>query len=455
MPERDIYDNISPVDYRYWDEDVAHYCSENAFTHYKLLVEATLVKVLCRRLKLDKSILQEVEDAYLQVKTSEVYAEEKRTKHDIRALVNCIRAKVSDEVKPLIHMTATSYDIVDTANAARYKDVSTKVIIPVLYDLEQVLIELALREAKTTQIGRTHGQHAVPITFGFAIAEYVHRLGGCIVKLDALTDEIAGKFSGAVGAYNASSLFFDDPEEFEREIMNELNLKPAEYSTQIVPPEPMMRFLNELVITSGVLANLSRDMRNLQRTEIGEVGEPFSEDQVGSSTMAQKQNPINFENAESMWKNLVGRIVTVYLDQVSEHQRDLTNSASSRTYGEIIDYLVSMAKRLTKVMGKLEVNKLQLSNNLCLQQGLIAAEPLYLTLAALGHPNAHEKVRQLTMTARLERRTLQILAQNDPELKPYWEKMTDFQKEVIIGPTKYRGIAPEKAVKIAQKWNKV
>ncbi|OHA00458.1 MAG: adenylosuccinate lyase [Candidatus Sungbacteria bacterium RIFCSPHIGHO2_02_FULL_47_11] len=452
MKTRDPFDSISPVDYRYWDEEVARYLSENGFIGYKLQVELALIAVLFRRGICSEEVGREVTAACVQVTTAEVYEEEDRIWHDIRALVNCIRAKVSESAKPYVHMTATSYDIIDTANAARYRDAVEKVLIPSLIKLEGVLIGITLREAETVQIGRTHGQHAVPITFGFALAGYVSRLGGSIEALKALAAELPGKFSGAVGAYNASSLFFDDPEEFEAEVLAELGLAPAEHSTQIVPPEALTRLFCEVTITAGILANLSDDMRNLQRTEIGEVGEEFEAEQVGSSTMPQKRNPINFENAKSCWKIVAPRIVTVFMDQISEHQRDLTNSASARTYGEVVAYVVSTAKRLTRTMRKIIVDHENLLNNLEMTKGGIAAEPLQLILSAQGHPDAHEKVRTLTLQAQREARPLEEILVDDKELRVYVEKMTPRQRQILINPQFYTGIAPKKAKEVAERW---
>ncbi|MCX6760493.1 MAG: lyase family protein [Candidatus Nealsonbacteria bacterium] len=455
-----LFDNVSPIDYRYREHDLLRYLSEEGFIEQKLNVEEALIVALrlfdvcdCPELYL------EFMEARKEITAKEVYAEEKRIKHDIRALVNCIRKRVSDGSKPYVHMTATSFDIVDTANAARFKKAIEEILLPDLISLEKTLIEIAYREAGTIQIGRTHGQHAVPITFGFAIASYVSRLGECILSLKRLNKEQVGKFSGAVGAYNASSLFVSDPEEFEKCILEELattehgiKLKPAEISTQIVPPEPTIRIFAELVLIGGVLANLSRDMRHLQRTEIGEVGEEFSDDQVGSSTMPQKRNPINFENVESLWKVLVGHLTTVYLNQISEHQRDLTNSAAERTYPETIAYLVSMTRRINKTMKKLRVDKANIQRNFDLQKDLIIAEPLYIILSALDHPDAHEKVRQLTLKAQETKNPLQDLAMADNELKPYFEKMSLPQKRIISDPTLYTGIAEQKAKKVAISW---
>lgn len=441
MAHRDVFDSISPLDYRYWDEDVAHYMSENAFTRYKCNVESSLVKALHEHEQCDEAVLQEIIAACDQITTDEVYAEEARIGHDIRALVNRICAKVSARAKPFVHRMATSFDISDTANAARFKDCALKLLIPKLLELHEVLCKFALREADRIQIGRTHGQHAVPITFGFALTEYVSRLGQCIPKVRETAEDLRGKFSGAVGAYNASSLFFYDPEQFERDVLKHMGLKPGDHATQIVQPEPMMRFLFECIATSGILANLADDMRHLQRSEIAEVGEAMKDDQVGSSTMPQKRNPINFENAKSIWKTIMPRIVTVMMDQISEHQRDLTNSASARTYGEIICYLVGILNRLTKTMGKLTVNAANMERNLNQSGDSIGAEPLYILLAAVGHPDAHEAIRRATKEAHKLQQGLYATVTKDEELVPYLAKISPESLAQVQDPKKYCGIA--------------
>lgn len=452
MKPKNFYDNYSPIDYRYFDDSLLPYLSDRGFLEYKMLVELALVRTLHKRGLCTEAVVIEIENACKAVTSEEVYEEEERIKHDIRALVNVIRDKVSDTAKPYVHMTATSYDIIDTANSARFRDATLKVLVPALKDLEKVLIDIAIREADTVEVGRTHGQHAVPITFGFAISGYVSRLGGSIEALEALARMLRGKFSGAVGAYNASSLFFDDPELFEKDVLAELGLEASEQSTQVAQPEPLTRLMAEITIAMGILANLSDDMRALQRSEIGEIGEEFEASQVGSSTMPQKRNPINFENVKSIWKILVPRVVTVFMDQISEHQRDLTNSASSRTYGETIVYTVSAVKRLTKTMAKLKVDSANLEKNLAVGRGLVAAEPLYITLASLGHPDAHEKVRSLTLTAQQEGKGLADVVSADAEMMPYLEKMTDVQKNILKNPSSYTGIAGKKARKVAEYW---
>ena len=448
------FDSFSPTNYRYSVEDLKPYLTEEAFIKYKAEVEAALAKVLAKQGTISWEIANEIVQGASSITVEEVYEEERRIKHDIRALVNCIRNKVSQEAKPYVHLFATSYDIVDTANALRYRDATYKVILPDMIELEKTWIELALRYKDTLQIGRTHGQHAEPITFGFAIAQYVDRWGKRIFKLKEATENLVGKFSGAVGAYNASSLFFDNPEELENAVLSELGLKPANISTQVLPPEPTVEFCHTIISSFGVLANFCDDMRNLQRSEIAEVGEEFEERQVGSSTMPQKRNPINFENVKSMWKAFMPRMVTIYSDQISEHQRDLTNSCSQRYLPELLIGFSSSIRRIIKVSSKLQVDRSNMLKNFKMSEAVIIAEPFYILLASLGHPDAHECVRRLTIKSLKANRPLSVMAMEEESLKPYLEKFTDSQKEIVSSPSKYTGIASKKAERVIEFWQR-
>lgn len=419
------------------------------------MVESALTKVLARRGICSNDVANEVAEACLQVTPEEVYREEEKTKHNIRALVNCIQRKVSDAAKPFVHFTTTSVDIMDTASSLRYKEAAEKLILPSLLKLEKLLIKKALEFSRVVQIGRTHGQHAVPITFGFALAQYVSRLGHRIEKIRESAKLLTGKIAGAVGAYNASSLFFDDPEDFEREILAELGLPPAEISTQIVPAEPLTDHIHFLVSAMGVIANLSDDLRHLQRSEIAEVGEEFSREQVGSSTMPHKRNPWNLEHVKSLWKEFMPRMITLYLDQISEHQRDLTNSASGRFAPEIAAGLVLAGERLYNVIAKLNVDRGRMETNFAESREMIMAEPLYILLAAAGHPDAHETIRQLILQAREQNLPVNAVVSENKSLKKYLDKITPEQKEILADPHRYLGIAVKKTEKIAKTWTQI
>jgi len=342
---------FSPTDYRYGVKELVDYLSEESFVKYKIKVEIALLETLYDFKICPKYVVNEVKNASKDIKIEEIYKEEKKIKHDLRALVNVIKKHISEKSKPFIHFAATSYDIVDTARSLMLKEATENVIIPDMIELEKIFIKLARKEKNTLQIGRTHGQHAEPITFGFFISLYVERWGERILKVKEAKDNLKGKFSGAVGCYNGLSLIVKDVEKFEKKLIEKLNLKSSKISTQILPPEPVVDFVHSIISSFSVLANFSDDMRHLQRTEIGEVGEPFEEKQVGSSTMPQKRNPINFENVKSAWKTFMPRIITSYMDQISEHQRDLTNSLSQRYIPELLVIFDSSVRRIKRIQG--------------------------------------------------------------------------------------------------------
>jgi adenylosuccinate lyase len=458
--ERDIFTSLSPLDHRYYASNqalfdhLAEYFSENAYIKYELKVEAALARVLAKRGLCSTEVADEITAACEQVQPEEVYLEEGLTKHNIRALVNCIQRRVSDAARPYIHFTVTSVDIMDTATALRFKDATEQVVLPKCLELETVLIKIARREKDTIQVGRTHGQHAVPLTFGFAMAEYVSRLGSRIEAIRRTSADLRGKIAGAVGAYNASALFFDDPMEFEAEVLWELGLKPATYSNQIVEPEYLTDFIHAVVSAFGVLANLADDIRHLQRTEIGEVGEAFEATQVGSSTMPHKRNPWNFEHVKSMWKEFMPRMVTLYLDQISEHQRDLTNSASGRFVPEIVVGFVAALDRLVRVLQKLVVDQERMRKNFDSTKEMVIAEPLYILLASMGHPDAHELVRLLTLESQKTGKTLRELLVQKSELFPYWNRLTAKQRDILEHPEQYHGWAGRKTELLCDMWEK-
>jgi adenylosuccinate lyase len=443
----DIFASVSPLEYRYLHmpeaAEVRAYLAEEAFVRYMAKVEAALVEAYAAEGLCSKEIAQAVAQAASRITAAEVYHEEERIHHETRALVNCLAQKAGATAAPWIHLGATSEDIIGTANALRYRDFCRRMLLPALCELEKTLISLSLREKESCQIGRTHGQHAVPLTLGFALCEYVSRLGGRIVRLGECSDNLRGKFSGAVGAYNAQSLLLADPLEFEKTFLATLGLKPADHSTQIIEPEYTLDLLHAAVSLFGVFANLSDDMRHLQRSEIGEISEEFTAAQVGSSTMPHKQNPISFENIKSLWKVFVPRVFTAYLDQISEHQRDLTNSASSRFVGEILCALYIATLRLNATLGRLGVNRAALEVNLKKNWHKTIAEPCYLILARNGHVGAHERVRKAVQSGE------NLSAWLSKELV---RPLTASEENTLRGPEHYLGLAIKKTEVVCQEW---
>ncbi len=446
------FSSTSPGEYRYHVGDLRRYLSDEAFTWYKAMVEVGIVKAFADRGMFPQSFAQEVGHAAGLVSSKEVAQEEERTRHDIIALVNMLREKVGDDVKPVIHRAATSYDTIDTANAVRFRDAFNDVIIPDVTKLLREWIGIVRLESDTLQIGRTHLQHGEPITFGFSMAWFVDRLGNGMLEMARASDMLVGKFSGAVGAYNASSLFVSDPMKFEKEVLAQVGAVPADISTQIVQPERIGNLAHFTLSNFGILANWAHDMRNLMRPEIGEVWLPRGRDVSRSSTMPHKANPIGFENIQSLWKEATGRMVTMYMDQVSENGRDLTNSASQRYTPELFDMFDYAVRRATGIAHNLRANHDNMRRNFEMGRDVITAEPLQLLLAGLGRHTAHEEVGRLADRAVAERRSVVELAVEDAELSKYMKKLTEAQRNVLAEPERYTGEATRKAHEIADKW---
>ncbi|HUX40723.1 MAG TPA: lyase family protein [Rectinemataceae bacterium] len=409
MPTRDIFANLSPLDNRYWlsnervFDGLSERISERAMLKSCARVEAALVEAhLARRGLSAPAFGAALAAAVERLDPDAVAAEEEKTRHNIRALVNVFQRGLPSEIAPLVHLGATSADILDTARSLAVRSAVTEIILPLLAKVDLELCRLVVDEAETPQVGRTHGQHAVPITFGFAMAEYASRLGQSVLRARELASSLRGKLAGATGSYNALSMIYPDPEDFEREFLARLGLEPAPHSTQIVEPEPMIRLLLELDLAFGVMANVADDFRNLQRTEIGELREAFGKDQVGSSTMPQKRNPWNSEHVKSLWKAFSPRAVSFLLDQISEHQRDLTNSASERFVADWLAGLAAAANRLLGVLKGITPDRERMLANLAMTGATLLAEPAYILLAESGRADAHEIVRRATLAVEKE-----------------------------------------------------
>ncbi len=471
METRNIFENISCIDHRYSLSEaeifngLSKYISEEASIRSCAKCEAALVKShLKLRGKLTDEIAQNLDKVASEIDPAEVYAEEEKTKHNIRALVNVMKTKVSAEIGPLVHLGATSVDILDTALSCRMRDVTKNVVLPELKKLEKHLCAIADRDAEVPQVGRTHGQHAVPITFGWSIAEFVSRLGKSILRIEELSNQLVGKLAGPVGSYNGPSMIVKDPEELERVYVEFLGLSASEYSNQLVEPEYLLRLLLEMNVAFGIIANLADDLRNLQRSEIGEVFEYFASTQVGSSTMPQKRNPWNSEHVKSLWKAMCPRVITFYMDQISEHQRDLTNSASQRFMADYVAGFTMAVARMNSVVSGLQADKETMARNLenagGKVKGGVLAEPAYILLGEAGINDGHEVIRKITLEAEKSGKTFFEVLKTHKEA---FEKITAQLEKLGVEnpenffehPANYCGLAAKKSRRLAKKYEKL
>jgi adenylosuccinate lyase len=455
MPRETVFkfNQTSPTDFRYEVKDLLPYFSEDAFIAYKSRVEAALAFTLAKRGIISQDSAAKISDAAKKVVAEEVYDEENRTGHDIIAQVNMIKKNLeSEEARTAVHRTATSYDIIDSANALRLKDGFYKVIIPDMIAFERALITTAKREKDTLQIGRTHLQHAEPITFGFSIASFVSRFGGRILAVKRAVDSLEGKFSGAVGTHSAAGLFVEDPIEFENDVLGYLGLKPTEISTQITQPEPLVDLAHAVETSFSVLANWAWNMYLLQQPEIAEVSQPRGKDISRSSTMPNKANPVGLENILGHYEKAVPEMQTYYSNEISIHQRCLINSVPERYVPDFFTRFDYSVRRATRIASSLIVREENMRRNFNMSSGYITAEPLQLLLSSYGYPNAHEAMGKMSDKAYASGRPVLEVVSEDKDTKEYLGRFTQKQLDLMRNPSKYVGAAPHKAESVANSW---
>jgi len=393
---------FSPLDRRY-RELIPGVLSEEASFSFQVQVESEWLKVLR-----DEGICPDFDDrvldsTLLDVSFARVEEIEKRTQHATRALVEAVAEDITKsgraDVAKWVHVGLTSFDVVDTASRLRLKSYMTKEWAPLMQKSMNQLKDMAQTYANTLQTGRTHGQWAVPTYFGLSLAEAWSRLSDINVRIQHDVADLRGQSSGAIGGYHASSLLGKNPLELEIKFLEKLGLRPHYGSTQILPPEDIASLAHDVFLACSVYTKVANDWRHLARSEIAEVYESMKEGQVGSSTMPQKKNPWNMEHICSLYKVLKSKLALIQEDLITEHQRDLTNSASGRFYFEFFAVAHLLVSRFMSVATSLKVDLDNMKKNFDKAGFSIFAEAIYVELTKNGVTDAHDKVRQASRKA--------------------------------------------------------
>src|SRR5450759_4451893 len=372
------------------------------------------------------------------VKVERVKAIEKEIKHDIASLVRAL-SEVCGPSGAYVHLGATSYDIVDTANALQLKD-ALDIIEKRLVDLKAILQKQTAQHKDTVMIGRTHGQHALPITLGFKFAVWGYEINRHIERInDCKKRVLVGKISGAVGTQAGLG---ENAEQIQELVMKRLDLKAAEISTQIVQRD---RYA-ELVCLYGEIAssldNFSSEIRELQRPEIGELFESFeAKKQVGSSTMPHKQNPETCERVCGLARIIRSLTVPALEDMVTWHERDLTQSSAERFIlpesNILLDYILNL---MCNIVANLRVDSERMLENLSLTQGRAMSEAVMMSLTKKGvnRQEAHELLRKLTIQSALEKKDFKKVLLEDKFVS---SKLTEKEIDHALNPKNYLGTA--------------
>jgi len=308
---------------------------------------------------------------------------EETVKHDVIAFLTNVEESVGPEAR-YIHMGLTSSDILDTAFAMQLRE-ALLIIIDDVHNLMDVLKERAFEHKDTAMIGRSHGIHAEPITFGLKLAVWYSEMQRNLTRLEQALDVISyGKISGAVGT------FANTPPQIERFVCERLGLKPAEISTQIVQRDRHAQYFTALAILAGSIEKMAVEIRHLQRTEVGEAEEAFTSGQKGSSAMPHKKNPVGSENLSGLARLVRSNSIAAMENMALWHERDISHSSVERVIAPdstiLIDYMLN---RLTGMMRNLVVNKHIMARNLKKLKGLIFSQQILLALVNKGCSRQH------------------------------------------------------------------
>lgn len=405
-------------------------------------VEVALARAHAELGHIPKGAPEKIAEAAKKVKRERVAEIEAEIHHDLMAMVRALTEQAGDAGK-YVHLGATSYDIEDTATALIFLE-AIDALDRRLGGLGSVLRELAIKHKKTVCVGRTHGQHAVPTTYGLKFAIYYQELLRNRERLAQARKRIGvGKMSGATGTM---ATFGKEGVEIQSLVMKGLGLEPAKASNQVIQRDRHAEVMCVLALTAALMEKVAKEIRNLQRNELLEISEPFGKKQVGSSTMPHKRNPHKSERICSLARLVRANVLTAIENIPLEHERDLTNSANERAiFGESFVAVDFMALELTKILFGLEFFPDNIRKNLELTHGLIMAERLMIALAdkGMGRQEAHEAVRELAQQAFREKRPLKDLAKAK-------KLLPDKDLDALFDPATYIGSA-EKIVEGATK----
>lgn len=395
---------------RYTFPEMRRLWTEQAKFESWLLVEKTVAKVQAQLGIIPSSASRAIQRATFSIPEIEEF--ERETNHDVIAFVRSVSKSVGSAGR-YVHYGLTSYDVVDTALALRCVE-ALRLIERALGQLQKECARLARRYRHTPMIGRTHGVHAEPITFGLKCLSWYSEVGRCISNVAKARTEIGyGKLSGTVGSYTQL------PVRVEEMVMRRLGLRPEPVSTQVVPRDRHALMLCILAVVAACLERIATEIRNLQRTEIGEVAEPFGRGQRGSSAMPHKKNPIICERIVSLARVIRSQAVVGLENVPLWHERDLTNSAAERVViPESCTYLHYIIKKMTEVIAGLVVNPERMQENLAKSGGLFFSQSLMLALvkAGMDKDRAYELVQSLAFRALKEKTDLPSLARADADI---------------------------------------
>jgi len=433
--------SIHPIEERYGSKEMRSIFELKNRFQRMLDVEAALARALAASGLIPRKAADQItKNASIErVKVERICEIEKEVAHETMALVLAL-AEASGKAGRFVHFGATSNDILDTAMALQIRD-ALSIIEGRLKKLLGVTLDQASKHRDTIMVGRTHGQHALPTTLGLKFAVWACELGRHLERLEQLKVRVlVGKMAGAVGtgaAWGKKGL------EVQESVMKELGLGSATASNQILQRDRFAELISFLALVASSLDKIAREIRNLQRTEIGELEEPFGERQIGSSTMPHKRNPIRCEKICGLAKVVRANAQAALENVVIEHERDLTNSSCERVLlPECFLLIDEMLRTAIEVLSGLVVHPDKMRSNLEMTKGLNMAEAVMIELTKRGmnRQGAHALLRASSLKALGQGTSLLDALIKEKEVLKY---INAKELEDLLNPEKYLGNAAE------------
>ena len=389
-----------------------------------LKIEIFACEALANRGEIPKSALKDIQEKS-DFEVERIDEIEREVKHDVIAFLTCVAEYVGDSAR-FMHLGMTSSDVLDTALAVQLKQAST-LILKELKAFQEALKAQALKHKMTPTMGRSHGIHAEPLTFGLKMANWYEEVGRNIERVKRARQNISyGQISGAVGTFACI-----DPD-VEKYVCSKLGLKPAPVSTQIIQRDRHAEFFTTLAIVAGTIDKIATEIRHLQRTEVLEAEEFFSSGQKGSSAMPHKRNPVVSEQMCGLARIVRSNAFAALENMPLWHERDISHSSVERVIGPDSTILIHyMLRKMTTMMERLIVYPENMMRNLEKTEGLIFSQSVLLSLVDKGitREEAYRLVQKNAMQSWATGKNFLKLLKKDKKIR---ELMTEPEIEKIF-----------------------
>jgi adenylosuccinate lyase len=438
---------VHPIEERYGTPEMRAVWSEKNRFACIVAVEVALAKAEAAHGMIPAAAAEEISRHAQKASLERAKAIEREISHDMMAMVTAI-SEVCGDAGRWVHYGATSNDILDTATGLQLLQ-ALMLIDKKLRMLLEVLIKRAEETKSMVCIGRTHGQHGVPTTYGLRFAIWASEVGRHIERLEQLRPRVVvGQMTGAVGTQAALG---PQAMEVQATMMEVLGIDSVDVSNQVISRDRYAEYFMFCANVATTLDKIGIEIRSLQRTEIGEVEEAFGANQVGSSTMPHKRNPIKSEQVCGLARIVRSAVEPALQNNTLWDERDLTNSSCERVLFPEASILTDHCIRvMSTVLEGLVINRAAIRRNLAFLHGINMAESVMIDLTKRGmnRQDAHERIRMASMQALIEERSLADVLGTDPEVLRYCSR-TDIA--ALLNPDSYIGTSVRQVDRVIEK----